>query len=196
MPANESLAFLMGASLQPDRFWASLGQGPGGFEPYNSAFAAAITLVSEAFLHDGWGAALLNAALVVMLGRPVHQGLGGTGQAAPARFLILFICSVVGGSLAHLLWHYPAGIALIGASGGASGLLGAWFLKGRGPGGRILSQRFLVVFVAFAAVNIGLIWAGPVLLGARIGWQAHIGGFLAGALAYRALRPGWTGPRF
>ncbi|MEZ5997819.1 MAG: rhomboid family intramembrane serine protease [Hyphomonas sp.] len=195
-PAGLGTDFLMAASLQPDRFWATFGLGADGAVPYGSVFGALMTLVSEALLHDGWGGAILNAAFVVMLGRPVYHGLGGTGQAAPARFLILFICSVAGGSLAHLVTHFPSGVALMGASGGASGLLSAWLLKADGRNGRIFSRKFLVAFAAFAAVNVAMIWAGPMLLGARIGWEAHIGGFLAGAIAFRWLRPDWSGPRF
>jgi len=94
----------------------------------------------------------------------------------------------VGGSLLHLVTQFPAGSALIGASGGASGLFAAWVLIQEGRGGQILSKRFLTVFLFFAGVNAALWLMGPAILGARISWQAHIGGFLAGAVAFQIFR--------
>ncbi|HPF24059.1 MAG TPA: rhomboid family intramembrane serine protease, partial [Hyphomonas sp.] len=102
--------------------------------------------------------------------------------------LAVFAASVAGGSLLHLLTQYPAGSALIGASGGASGLFAGWVLIQEGRNGRILSARFLTVFLVFAAINLALWLLGPALLGARISWQAHIGGFLAGAAAFQGFR--------
>lgn len=180
------------ASLQPDRFWASVGQGAPGAVPYASPVEALVPFVSDAFLHDGWAGAILNAALIVIFGRLVHASLSIGRKSGAIPFLVVFAVSVAGGSLFHLVTQYPAGTALIGASGGASGLFAAWVLIQEGRGGQILSKRFLTVFLFFAAVNLALWVMGPSLLGAGISWQAHLGGFLAGAVVfqfYRAQRP-------
>ncbi len=180
------------ASLQPERFWASVGLGVPGAVPYGSPVGALVPFISEAVLHDGWAGAILNAALIVIFGRLVHASLSIGRKSGAIPFLVVFAVSVAGGSLCHLVTQYPAGTALIGASGGASGLFAAWVLIQEGRGGQILSTRFLTVFLFFAGVNLALWLMGPSLLGAGISWQAHLGGFLAGAVAfqiYRARRP-------
>ena len=171
------------------------GGGPGAVA-YGNPVEAILPLLTEALVHDGWGAALLNAALVVMAGRPVHAAVSRGRRGAMGRFLSLFTISVLGGSLAHLILGFPSGPALIGASGGVCGLLGALVLKEEGSGARILSARFLTVLGVFAAVNLAVAVMGPSLLGFRMSWQAHIGGFLAGAVAFAALRPARGAPRF
>lgn len=179
-------------SLQPDRFWASVGQGTPGAVPYDSPVEALVPFLADAFLHDGWPGAILNAALIVIFGRLVHASLSIGRKSGAIPFLIVFLTAVAGGSLCHLVTQYPAGTGLIGASGGASGLFAAWVLIQEGRGGQILSKRFFIVFLFFAAVNLALWMMGPALLGARISWQAHLGGFLAGAgmfQFYRARRP-------
>lgn len=187
-PAGWQGFILSAGSLQPDRFWAWAGFGAPDSVPYGSPVGAFLPFLTEALLHDGWGAVILNAALVVILGRPVYFSLS-IGRRRPAwAFLAVFAASVAGGSLLHLLTQYPAGSALIGASGGASGLFAGWVLIQEGRNGRILSARFLTVFLVFAAINLALWLLGPALLGARISWQAHIGGFLVGAAAFQVLR--------
>ena len=183
-------------SLQPDRFWATLGQGAPGTVPYGSPLGALVPFLADAFLHDGWGAVILNAALIVIFGRLVHASLSIGRKSGAVPFLLVFSASVAGGSLFHVLTQYPAGSALIGASGGASGLFAAWVLIQEGRNGQIRSQRFLVVFLIFAAVNLALWLMGPAILGARISWQAHLGGFLAGATAFQLFRASRPRSRF
>ena len=185
---------LSAGSLQPDRFWAWAGLGVPGAVPYDSPVAAFVPFISEALLHDGWGAAILNAALIVIFGRLVHASLSIGRRNATVPFLVVFAASVAAGSLLHLMTQYPAGSALIGASGGASGLFAAWVLIQEGRGGWILSKRFLTVFLFFAAANLALWLLGPAILGARISWQAHIGGFLAGAMVFQIYRARRSGP--
>jgi len=175
-------------SLQPDRFWAWTGLGAPDAVPYASPVAAFVPFLGEALLHDGWGAVILNAALIVIFGRLVHASLSIGRKTGAWPFLIVFAASVAGGALLHLLTQYPAGSALIGASGGASGLFAAWVLIQEGRGGLILSKRFLTVFLFFVGVNMALWLAGPTIIGARISWQAHVGGFLSGAAAFQAYR--------
>lgn len=175
-------------SLQPDRFWAWAGVGAPGAVPYTSLVAAFVPFLGEALLHEGWGTVILNAALVVIFGRLVHASLSVGRKTGAWPFLIVFAASVAGGALLHLLTQYPAGSALIGASGGASGLFAAWVLIQEGKGGLILSKRFLTVFLFFVGINVALWLAGPAIIGARISWQAHVGGFLAGAAVFQAFR--------
>ena len=150
---------LSAGSLQPDRFWAWAGLGAPGAVAYDSPVSALLPFLTEALLHDGWGGAILNAALVVILGRPVYFSLSIGRRNAAWPFLAVFAASE------------------------------------EGRNGRILSNRFLTVFVAFAAINLLLWFLGPAILGARISWQAHIGGFLAGALAFQAFRASRRIPR-
>ena len=77
--------------------------------------------------------------------------------------------SILGGSVA-VLWLAPDS-AVVGASGGIFGLLGAFFVIQRRLGGGSIQLIALIV------INLGL---GFVIPG--VSWQAHVGGLVVGAL--------------
>lgn len=174
------IAYLDGA-LIPERFWAEATSSVA----YGSSFAAALTLVSHAGLHGGWGHVLMNAVMALAVGAPVARFFGSTA-AGMLRFFAVFLGAVVAGGIAHLLSHMPAGPAAVGASGGVSGLMAAALVLTQG--GRVMTRSFAVMAAAFTAANIALIWAGPAVFGAGIAWQAHVGGFFGGAALFAALR--------
>jgi membrane associated rhomboid family serine protease len=74
--------------------------------------------------------------------------------------------------------------AAVGASGGVSGLFAAAFLLDPFTGRRrqLWDRNFLVLTGVFIAINVLLVYAGPMLLGTGIAWEAHAGGYVAGAL--------------
>jgi membrane associated rhomboid family serine protease len=142
-------------------------------------------------VHSDWVHVGMNAAMLLGVGKPVYEYLDrpGTGGRSRARelFLILFLVSIAGGSLAHLAAHYPFGQPAIGASGGVSGLVAAVLLGQQGRHPRLLTGQFLAATGVFTAANLLLALIGPSMLGAGIAWQAHMGGYLAGALVYRLM---------
>ena len=186
-------ALLWNAALIPERFWGWLGASlpPGAAEAYPNAVAAGAPFVTIAFVHGDWVHVGLNAAMLLGVGKPVFEFLDRTGRHGRNRsgelFLFLFFMSVIGGSLAHLAANYPIGQPAIGASGGVSGLIAAVLMAQQGTQPRLASRPFMAGSAVFLVANLILAFIGPAMLGAGIAWQAHVGGYVAGALVFRFL---------
>ena len=142
--------------------------------------------VGHVFLHAGWGHLFLNMAFLVAFGAAVARRM----SAAP--FLLLYFASAVAGAF-FWAWLEPVSTApLVGASGGISGLVGAiGMLSLRTElGGPLGDRRTAIAFVAvWLGTNllIGLLPFGIPFEGGDIAWEAHIAGFVAGALLIRIL---------
>lgn len=181
-------------SLYPQRFWPWTGLAPQvqGVAPYSNAFEALLPLLSMSLLHGDWGHVLMNSAMLLGVGKPAYEVIErfvpthrSTLYGPNLGFLALFAASIIGGSLFHLVSHYPYGPIAIGASGGVSGVLAAVLLTRTGAGGMILSKEFLKVSAVFLIGNIVLAYIGPALLGVSIAWQAHVGGYVFGAFVMK-----------
>lgn len=126
-------------------------------------------LITSAFLHEppGSGLGILHIAFnmwaLIVVGPALESILGR------ARFLSVYLVSALGGSV---LYYFiaPVGIAAVGASGAIFGLFGAWFVMARRL--RLDSRQIIGLIVLNLA--IGFFVPG-------IGWQAHVGGLIAGA---------------
>ena len=165
-------------ALVPRRFWAPAGSD----DAYPNLIAKLLTLLSTGFLHSGWLHVLVNAGMLLAFGAQVARILGGGIQGA-GLWMLLYCVSVVAGSALYLALNGVEHGAAIGASGGVSGLIGAAFIAGfDGQEGGLFSRRFLTMTLAFGLANALLAVASPYLLGAGLAWQAHAGGYVAGAL--------------
>ncbi|SEE08128.1 Membrane associated serine protease, rhomboid family [Rhizobiales bacterium GAS191] len=154
------------------------------------------TLLTYAGLHEGWLHLGLNVVVLAALGTPVARRF-----RAP-RFLALVAAGAIAGALMHLAVH-PEGVApLIGASASVSACMGAAArfvfdpiarLGGGAPSlGASLRNRTVITFTLgwFFANAISGLGANPsVLANASIAWEAHIGGFLLGFLAFALFDP-------
>lgn len=163
-------------ALIPQRFWA----GQGSPDAYPNLAAKLLTLLSTGFLHVNWLHVLVNTGMLLAFGAQT-QRLIGQGVQATALFLALFAVSIIAGSIA-LAAFGPSGPAAVGASGGVSGLMGAVFAIGLDGRPDLASRRFLGVTLAFFLSNAALWLVGPALAGSGIAWQAHLGGYAAGAV--------------
>ena len=172
--AAQEQAFYMFA-LYPERFWAL----PGDPMAYPNLASRMAPLLGHGLLHADWMHVGVNATFGLAFGAPVARVLG------PARFFAIYLASQIVGGVAFLALNPPGGqtTLAIGASGAISGLTGAAFLLMRG--GRLTSQPFLLMSALFIGGNAVLALVGPGLLGASIAWEAHVGGYVAGALATR-----------
>lgn len=179
-PYEEQGDILYNYALWPSRFWA-----PAGAEyVYPDAIAGLITLLSTALLHGGWFHVIVNTLMLVQFGIPVARALG-PGIAGAGAWMLLFVVSIIAGSAAYLaMQDATSAIPAVGASGGTSGLIAAAFLLDPYTDRKrtLWSPGFLKLTAAFAAVNLLLVWAGPYLVGTGIAWEAHAGGYVAGAL--------------
>ena len=160
-----------------------LGQiSPLGYIFTNQFFFAPVLAIVEpwrmltaGFVHDWSGPMhiLFNSYAIWLFGRALEPMLG------PLRFLILYITSIIGGSVA-VLWLSDPQMPVVGASGGLFGLMAAYFVVIRTLGGNG-SQIFILIAINFA---LGFVVSG-------ISWQGHLGGMVAGlviAAIYAATR--------
>ncbi len=164
------------------------GQPPVALSLTPAALAAGHwqTLVTSLFLHGGWPHVLMNAVAALAFGPPVAR-LFGLGPRGALVFLLFYlVCGIVGG-LGFVLadMHDTAGV--VGASGAISGLLGAAsrIIQGHGRIGPIFGQTVIGMTIAWVIVNVALGYVPgwtPGAMGMPVAWQAHVAGFLAGAL--------------
>jgi membrane associated rhomboid family serine protease len=148
-------------------------------------------LITHQFVHAGWAHVLMNAAFVLAFGPPVARYLGPGPRGAAGFFVFFLVCGAAAaagyGVLADGMesgrGESPAW-ALLGASGAASGLMGASarLLEGGGRLGRIVAPRVAAMSASWIVINLvlGLSGLTPGAGGAPVAWQAHILGYFVG----------------
>jgi len=150
-------------------------------------------LVTHIFIHASWPHVLMNSVFILAFGAPVCRFLRETPRGASLFWLFFLACGVVAGAgyagVASLLAKWGLGsndYALVGASGAASGLMGAAarLIEGRGRLGPLTGRTVVGMTVVWILVNafLGLSGLTPGTAGAPVAWQAHIIGFFAGLL--------------
>lgn len=127
-------------------------------------------LLTSAFLHVGLMHLAFNMYALYLFGPELE------GKVGSLPFALLYAASAIGGGVASYVFG-PADYVAVGASGAIFGLFGAWLFVAyrmrQSPGGRNLLSQLL----AMLAINLAL----PLLL-PNIGWLAHLGGLVTGAL--------------
>ena len=143
-------------------------------------------LISYMFVHASWVHLLMNGAFTLAFGAPVARFLGGGARGAAAFFAFFLTCGVIA-ALAYagvLSLSEAAPWALVGASGAASGLMGAAvrLIEGRGALGPVRGRTVAAMTFGWIALNavLGLSGLTPGAGGAPVAWEAHIFGYLAG----------------
>ena len=192
LPDSWQNVVIFDGALIPDRFWAPASSpGASGLPGYDGRFAAFLPLIASGFLHSDWMHVIFNAAFLVALAKPLLEMFRRIWPAqepgASALLLGLFLFSQIISGLVYLGLNYPGGGPAIGASGGISGLLAAILLIREGPERWLLGRGFLIASALFVIANALFAFIGPSLLGASIAWEAHVGGYLGGALAMRLI---------
>ncbi|MCF6320653.1 MAG: rhomboid family intramembrane serine protease [Rhizobiaceae bacterium] len=158
--------------------------------PYG--FAAWYTPLSYAFIHADWTHLSFNVLWMLAFGSPVALRFG------TVRFLALAAAGTLAGFAFHLFTHANDLAPMIGASGAVSAFMGAAIRLNRDVEKPVLGliESFRNRgFVAFILIWFGfnlLVGLQPELIageGVQIAWQAHVGGFLTGLLAFRLFDP-------
>jgi membrane associated rhomboid family serine protease len=133
------------------------------------------------FVHFGFLHVAMNTAALVGFGTAVGRAFG-TGMRGTIGFLAFFFACSLGGAVLELVFHTGGDTMMAGASTGVSGLLmAAGWVRGGYRG----------------MLSLGLPWIGfNLLIGLTniavdipIGWLAHIGGSLVGAILFPILLP-------
>lgn len=162
------------------------------------------TLLTYALIHADLGHILVNGFWLAAFGSPLAERLG------PLRFVGLSAAGALGGALLHLATHWGDLQPVIGASAAVSAHLAATcrFAFARGgplsgapapspmpapPLMRALADRRVLTFLgSWFGINLlfGLLSmaeGGP--LPNAIAWEAHVGGFAVGLLAFQFFDP-------
>jgi membrane associated rhomboid family serine protease len=127
-------------------------------------------LITSAFLHAGLLHLATNMITLYIVGTPLERVL------RPARYLLVYVLSALGGSL-FSVWLSPEFSIGVGASGAIFGLFGALLVLRRQVGAEAGGLAVLI------GLNLVISFAVP-----NISWQAHIGGLVTGVLVALVLR--------
>jgi membrane associated rhomboid family serine protease len=196
LPASAANALEWAGAVSPRRFIE-------GLAGRRSIAATYPPLATHMLLHSGFMHLFLNSVWLVAFGTPVARRLGAKDRArsriaSDAAFLSLFVLSGIVGALAYVGLHQQSTTILIGASGGVSGLLGGFVRFGlerrqdiggdRRPLSSLLARPVLAWTAAIIVLNAGFGFFAPALGfgSANVAWEAHIGGYLFGLLAFPA----------
>ena len=155
-----------------------------GFRP---AAPSPVTLITAMFLHGGLMHLVGNMLYLWIYGNNVEHRLGMAG------YLFWYLATGIAATLFHTAFNLGSPIPLVGASGAISGVLGfylVWFPRHIVKVGVFLFPFYVgVVQVSATFVLVAYLFIDNVLpfllapAGAGVAHGAHIGGFIAGALA-------------
>ena len=140
-------------------------------------------LVSSALLHLDGRHLLGNMFTLYFFGRALESLMG------VEQYLIIYLGSVVGGSLLSLYLHRHHEYRALGASGGVCGVLFAFILLLPGAGIYILPIPFPIPAWLYAIVFLAGSFFALKHRWGNIGHDAHIGGAVIGLLITAFLVP-------
>jgi len=180
-----------------DAFFASFGFVPVLFA-IDHGLMTRLSAITYSFLHGSWTHLGLNMTWFIIFGSPLASRLGSF------FFLLFWIFMAFIAALTHFVFYTDSTVALVGASGAISGLMGAaarydfQHVPEKYPSNRsgfsgsvlpmrvALQSRTVLVFVGgwfFLNLLTGIMsYPAGEEEGNAIAWEAHIGGLLAGFL--------------
>lgn len=145
------------------------------------------------FLHGGIGHLLGNMLFLALLGLLVEGALGHR------LLLVLYLLGGLGAAATSLWWRWGDSGSMLGASGAIAALMGAYCVLWGARKVRFFWWFFVVFdYVKAPALVLLPFWFGWELAnlvwnsGAHVGFDAHAGGILSGALLAAGVRAlGW-----
>ena len=198
-----------GLWMLPERQWAeaieTLALIPSRYTGEADAIAGGqivvlTSLVTHQLVHGDLAHLGLNSAWLLAFGSAVASRIG------TIRFLIFAVLSGIAGALAFVAVHLGENTIMVGASGALAGLMGGAFrflfsafddggaeaFQGdqrrirRMSLGELFGDRRAQLAIGFwIAINFVTALLAPLLTSAGgIAWEAHLGGFLFGLLAF------------
>jgi membrane associated rhomboid family serine protease len=171
-----------------------------GTQPFPQPQGAAWwSMLTYGLLHGDWAHVLTNCLWLAVFSKPVEDYLG------TLRYLALLVVSVIAGAVASLIVHWGDTLIMVGISAGVSGVLAAAIpLMNGNFDERVADIRPLAPLELLRnsrALTFTVMWLGLTLLTAStqymtgtafleqrvIAWDAHLGGFIAGLIAFYLL---------
>jgi membrane associated rhomboid family serine protease len=179
-------------SVMPDVAW------PGGLA------ADVWTFVTYALIHADLSHLILNCVWLLAFCSPLARRFG------PLRFIAFMATTAAAGAAVHLVTHFGELLPVIGISASISGAMAATMrfafqrplmawrdhdeahrVPAASLSASLRDPRVLAFLLAWFGVNLlfGLVPLGVAGVGQSVAWQAHIGGFLAGLVAFAMFDP-------
>lgn len=174
-----------------------------GGAPFPAIWGSQVwSFVTYGLLHADMMHLFFNSLWLLVFGSVVARRLGAS------KFLVLACVATIMGAAAMLLTHWGEMAIVIGASGAVSGLMAAAIPLMYGAGLRlgdtyrldiatVRPLRPLEILMNRRAIIFTLIWIAVTLFSGtsgwigtsfmeegRIAWEAHLGGFVAGLIAF------------
>lgn len=194
-----TFAFIAARLAPPPELAGLILPGPAGARWWS--------FVTHMMLHGDWVHLMVNSVWMLAFGSVLARRVGA------ARFWLISAGSAAGGAAANLAWQWGGEMSLlVGASGAVSGQLAGAVRLMFAEGGSLSTigrQRFervralslpetfrtpgaLTFLGVWFVITIfaGAISFGPPGEAARIAWEAHVGGFLAGLVLFGLFDPG------
>ena len=135
------------------------------------------------FLHGGLAHLLFNMWSLWIFGNNVEEAYG------PLGFVVLYGATGIAATAAFVWANPDSTVPLIGASGAIAGVMGAYLVLF--PRHLVMTLVFFRVVALPSILFLGLWLASQFLLvdeASGIAWEAHVAGFVAGALITLPLR--------
>jgi membrane associated rhomboid family serine protease len=129
------------------------------------------------FLHGGIAHLLFNMWSLWIFGNNVEEAFGSGG------YLAMYLASGVAATLGFVLFNPELTVPLVGASGAIAGVMGAYLVLF--PRHQVLTLIFIRIVAIPAVAFLGLWFLSQFLLvsgDSGIAWEAHVFGFVFGAL--------------
>jgi membrane associated rhomboid family serine protease len=153
---------------------------PAELFPRKSVYLA---VLYSMFMHGSVAHVLGNMLFLWIFGNNIEDRMG------PVVYLLFYLFTGAVATLAFVFLNADSAVPLVGASGAIAGVMGAyivWF-----PHARVLSLVGFFPIALPAAFVLGLWFVLQFATNPNEGvaWQAHVGGFVAGAVLALLLRP-------
>jgi membrane associated rhomboid family serine protease len=164
------------------------------------------SMLTYGLLHADWVHLGFNSLWLVIFSKPVVLRLG------TIRYLALLVVTIIAGALAGLMIHWGQFVVMIGISAGVSGMIAAAIpimyagnirmgvaseaqmaiLKPLTPMQILQNKQALVFTIIWLGLTMftatSQYFTGTAFLEERVvAWEAHLGGFIAGLIAFYLL---------
>lgn len=163
--------------------------GPGGGGDFDRLSEPLLPLLGHVFVHGGILHLAMNLMVLLQVGGPPARRLEAGAFGAWRTFAVFFGSAAAGG-LAYVGFNPGSATPAVGASGAVCGMFAGYLLAVRRDW-RAAARDTRVQAAAFwfLVINVGLAAAARMTGLLPIAWEAHLGGFVGGAVLYPLFAP-------